>query len=104
MADSKDPEALRLLLMLHYTFWGTTMPPSAMKTLDTIVKEVHGIVSKAAGVNETVNLDWIYIGPETVKGIEPSLSWWMAAGKTVSYSACAHVGRADHFLGLGYVF
>lgn len=82
-SKSTDPRALELLLMLHYTFWGTTMPPAAVKTLDAIVEEVYDIVSKAAKASEALNLAWIYIEPETVKAMEPSLKWWTTEGKSV---------------------
>lgn len=83
MAKSKVPRALDILLMLHYTFWGTTMPPAAAKVLDRIVEKAHNVIAKAAKADEALNLDWIYIEPETVKAMEPSLKWWTTAGRTV---------------------
>lgn len=86
-AKSADPRALELLLMLHYTYWGTTMPPAAAKVLDEIVQEVHGSVSDASKTGTALNLGWIYSEPETVKAMEPTLKWWMGAGKTVCLSS-----------------
>lgn len=87
-ATSTEPRALELLLMLHYVFWGTTMPSAAQSTLDEIVKEVYRTVSAAAEKDEAFVMDWLYVEKSTVKLVLPSLKWWLGEGKTVSRQLC----------------
>lgn len=70
--------------MLHYVYWGTTMPPAAQKTLDRIVKEVYQDFLRATEANEALNMDWVFVEKSSVKAVLEKLKWWMGEGKTVS--------------------
>lgn len=83
-ADSKDPLVLELLLMLHYVYWGTTMPPAARRTLDRIVKETYQEVLKLTEAGEDMDLPWLHIDHRTLKSMIPALKWWTNEAKTVS--------------------
>lgn len=81
---TSHPEALDLLLMLHYVYWGTTMPPAAYRVLERILAHVCDIVGEASTNGDAVDLEWLYIEPKTTQEIAKKLDWWKGEGKTAT--------------------
>ncbi|KAF9055350.1 hypothetical protein BDZ89DRAFT_1055943 [Hymenopellis radicata] len=86
LATFKDPEsskrAKHLLVMLHYVFWASLMPPLAGRILDEMVERVSDQVSAAVANDKPLDIGWLYIEPHSCKQILQSLKWWRTDGKT----------------------
>lgn len=79
---STNPRARDLLVMLHYVYWGTVVPPSATATLDAQVRrlcEKLETAHKEGGLDEA----WIYIDKETVTAMIPKMKWWRDSARAV---------------------
>lgn len=86
--QSTSPRAKELFLMMHYVFWGTTMPPAAHDVLHRLLIHLHDRLKALSDKGEALDLDWAYADPETTNAIVPRLKWWIDEGKTVMSISC----------------
>lgn len=77
-----DPSALNLLVMLHYLYWGTVMPPSAHDTMMAMMQTVSDALEAAEVKGAPLDRAWMYMGAQSVKPVLEKLQWWLGEGKT----------------------
>ncbi|KAF9055371.1 hypothetical protein BDZ89DRAFT_1055971 [Hymenopellis radicata] len=78
LQDTGTPRAKHLLVMLHYVYWASVMPPLAARILDEFLHRVHEQVSKAAKAGSALDLDWLYVEPNSCEKICERLEWWLS--------------------------
>ncbi|KAF8333035.1 uncharacterized protein EI90DRAFT_617795 [Cantharellus anzutake] len=61
-----NKRALDLLAMLHFV-WSCAMPPRIYRTLMDIIAKIHA----------NPNLEWVVLEPSTIKGIRPTINYWL---------------------------
>ncbi|KDQ18535.1 hypothetical protein BOTBODRAFT_185105 [Botryobasidium botryosum FD-172 SS1] len=79
-----DPRAKDLFLMLHYVYWGTTMPPAANAILEEQLSGLYSSVKQAAKKGEALERDWLYVDHKTAESVVPKLKFWIKKGKTAT--------------------
>lgn len=77
------PRAQELFLMLHYVFWGTTMPPAAHDIMSKAITQLYNTLHTASDEGDDLELDWLYIDAKAVTSLAKRLKWWLDEGKTV---------------------
>lgn len=82
------PRAKELFLMIHYVFWGTTMPPAAHDVLHRLLIDLYQRLKTLSDKGKALDLDWAYPDPKTTAAIVPRLKWWIDEGKTARFSRC----------------
>ena len=83
-----DDRARQLLLMIHYTYWATVMPPLAHSTMLETMCAVVKVLRIAVVGKAPVDLPWLFIAKESVNPILKELQWWLGpAQKEVQFQA-----------------
>ncbi|KDQ18534.1 hypothetical protein BOTBODRAFT_28921 [Botryobasidium botryosum FD-172 SS1] len=83
-ARPKNSRAKDLLLMLHYVYWGTTMPPAANAILEEQLNALYESVKQVVEKGEALERDWLYVDAKTVESLIPKLKFWIEKGKTTT--------------------
>lgn len=81
-----DVRARQLLLMIHYTYWATVMPPLAHATMLETMRAIIKVLRIAVVGKASVDLPWLFIAKESVNPILKELQWWLGpAQKEVQF-------------------
>ncbi|KAF9055355.1 hypothetical protein BDZ89DRAFT_1055951 [Hymenopellis radicata] len=83
LENPNAPRARHLLVMLHYVYLATVMPPLAVRILAELTERVDKLLSLAVKRGIPLNLGWLHVAADSCVGILNTVKWWLTTGKTV---------------------
>ena len=73
--------ARELLVMLHYLYWATVMPPCAHATMVAMMEHVCDTLKPCTqGDIKPLDLSWLHIPEMSIEPLLHDIKWWLAEG------------------------